>query len=775
MVPVFALFLLAGPAAALPSAQTTSADYTQMLEARYGSDPIPLPPGGLTLTRDTATWTFSHGSVRLAEPTADGRITGLVFEGEGRFRMTIPDPVELRQLQRMAENRRLELIDEPFTALVLRTSEDLIRTLLPDASHTSYQPSELAKKRRSNWLTQRFEDVDARIACGLMIPGDELLRLDMDTASYGWLSYRFDGLASEEIEIAYWHPEYKGLESWVRLDRAEDRLPTGRPRSERRPLIDVEHVDIEADVTRANKKYSRLGRAAFNPRQGHYQVDLTFTALVDGPQALPLVLDTLAEVASVSTEDGTALPFLRDHIGARSSGVDNMFYDNDLLVLLDRPLRRGERRRLRFVYQQMTLNYLAGRSWYPGTANGFFDPHTGTLRITSDDRYDIFSMGEQIASTADKGTKTTVWKVEKPVRMLTFAFADQNSQIERMEHEGLPEVVAFGPSHENQIWNVAADMVNSMAYFTSVFGHAPTVPIMYVTGILDNHGQSFEGFIHMAESTMHFESKGRTEAFRAHEVAHQWWGHVVAWKSYRDQWLSEAFAEFSAMLFMQATMEDGQQMYDEMVTAYSGGLTGLSKPTHFGTGVVERNAKERDRIGPIGVGWRASTASSGNGYSAMTYQKGALVLHMLRTLLRNVTKSDKVFFDVLKRLLDEHQGGAVSTQDFIDTLTAVAPGNWQWFFDEWINDTDIPTYFWHAETASDHGKTVLRLNVRQENVTPGFRMPVPVKLEFGKKKSGQVVVLIDEPQEHFSIPIPAAPKKVVFNPDHAVLAVVKKE
>ena len=29
----------------------------------------------------------------------------------------------------------------------------------------------------------------------------------------------------------------------------------------------------------------------------------------------------------------------------------------------------------------------------------------------------------------------------------------------------------------------------------------------------------------------------------AHEVAHQWWGHVVGWKSYRDQWMSESFAE----------------------------------------------------------------------------------------------------------------------------------------------------------------------------------------------------------------------------------------
>src|SRR5438094_8236888 len=44
-----------------------------------------------------------------------------------------------------------------------------------------------------------------------------------------------------------------------------------------------------------------------------------------------------------------------------------------------------------------------------------------------------------------------------------------------------------------------------------------------------------------------------------HEVAHQWWGHTVGWTSYRDQWMSEGFAEFSASLFVQKIY--GQQKF----------------------------------------------------------------------------------------------------------------------------------------------------------------------------------------------------------------------
>ncbi|MEE8584460.1 MAG: M1 family aminopeptidase [Acidobacteriota bacterium] len=40
-----------------------------------------------------------------------------------------------------------------------------------------------------------------------------------------------------------------------------------------------------------------------------------------------------------------------------------------------------------------------------------------------------------------------------------------------------------------------------------------------------------------------------TYAFIAHETAHQWWGNIVAWRSYRDQWLSEGFAEYSGILY----------------------------------------------------------------------------------------------------------------------------------------------------------------------------------------------------------------------------------
>src|ERR1700736_1870516 len=98
------------------------ADYQRLQRWQYSAQPIALTHP-IIFTRDTATWTLQSGSVRLAEPMSDGRITGLVFEGQGRFTMTIPDPIELAQARRFTQRSDLRSIDQPFTEMVFRTSD----------------------------------------------------------------------------------------------------------------------------------------------------------------------------------------------------------------------------------------------------------------------------------------------------------------------------------------------------------------------------------------------------------------------------------------------------------------------------------------------------------------------------------------------------------------------------------------------------------------------------------------------------------------------------
>lgn len=777
---LFTVATLGGSATSLASsAATAAADYERLLGGRYTTSGTPIPAGGVTFQRAEAIWTLESGDVRLAEPTADGQVTGLVFEGRGRFQMAIPDPVEQKQWRRLSAKSDQNSIDVPFSTLVLRTSGDLITELFGPASGASHSANKTALERHENWLIHRFVDADARVVSGLLMPGDDYLRVEMKTTDFDWLTYDYDELRQEEIVVSRFDPKESFVEDWVSLDRPEDRDASGRPVSPRRFLIDLEHVDLQIDITKAGKD-ARAGLSDVHPRRASIAAEMRFTSQVEGYHVLPLALSSWAEVSAVKTPEGRALPFLRDHIGGRTSAYDKRIYDGSLAVILDQPLVRGEQRRIVVEYEMDFLNYAGGRGWYPGEEDGFLDIHTAKLVIAARNKDDVRAMG-QLQKGGEPGARGQVWKIDQPTKMVTFSFAERFHE-EKLESEGLPEVIAFAASSgitvKNKTFNVAADVMNSMTYFRHLFGHAPQTEQMYVTSIIGSHGQAFDGFIHLSELSFNFETQGPTQLFRAHEVAHQWWGHKVGWSSYRDQWISEAFAEYSAMMFLESTMEKGREYYDEIVEAFTGQMLGVVKPSQFARFPFEANDKQRQRVGPISVGRRASTATSPSGYTAQAYYKGPLVLHMLRTLLRNMTKSEEPFLTILKDILNTRQGGTASTADVLAALNHRVPtqGGWDWFFDQWIHDTAIPTYTWSYEVGGKdaNGKYVLKIDVEQTGVPAGFRMPIPVQIDFGKNQGGQVMIMVDQPTKTLSVPLPKKPKKVTFNPGDAVLARVKK-
>lgn len=791
-----AALLGGGPLLAQYTAPATEldprADYGRLLEWRYAAAPTAVPADGITFERDSATWTLSSGSLRLAEPTSGGAVTGLVFEGEGRFRMTVPDPVEREQLRRFTQGAAAETLEVAFSKMVLRAPRgvlvlaglaelegpDAAPDALPDigAGAGRYERSGLAAGRHDFWLEHELHDADARVIAGLLTPGDEYFLAEMETDRHGWLGYELEPWRREEIELT--HLDKGFSESWVSLDRAQDRLPTGRPSLVRRDAIRIRHADVRGDFTRSGKG-ARAGITETHPRLGELSVDLAVEAATAGPRALRLRLTPYAEVTEVRV-DGREAPFLRHHIGGRGLGIDSDLHDDDLVVVLPEPLAAGADHTVSVDYRMEVLNYLSGRGWYPDEAGSLLeDPHTGTFEITLPERIELRAMGRREGEPVIEGrNRTERWVVERPTFMLSFTFAERPFSYE-LEIDGVPEIEVFGPGmgQEAKFHNVAADAANSTAFFQQLFGLPLDTDRLVISSIVGGHGQAFDGFLHMSEGSFYLERPGASELFRAHEIAHEWWGHRVAWATYRDQWLSEAFAEYSAMMYVQATMDKGEHWFEQILFAYQEALQGSIKAgfSKFQrVGIVPLNPKLREKMGPIAVGQRASTADAPGAYVAQAYLRGPWVLHMLRVMLRNLTKSDDLFVEVLSDFLHEHDGRAATTGDFVASLTRTAPGEWQWFFDQWVYGTAIPTYAWDwkAEKADD-GRDVLAITVRQENVPDGFRMPVPVKIDFGRGQEGQAVVLIDEPEETFRLPLPAKPRKVELNPDYAVLANMK--
>jgi hypothetical protein len=380
-----------------------------------------------------------------------------------------------------------------------------------------------------------------------------------------------------------------------------------------------------------------------------------------------------------------------------------------------------------------------------------------------------------------------VWTVEQPVKMVTFSLARtirENFHEERFQIDGVPEIVVFGPrvglGTRGKFADVARQVADSVSFFQTLFEQKLVTPMLYVTSIEGMHGQSFDGFLQLSSRSLAQHGPGAGELFRAHEVAHQWWGHLVGPATYRDAWLGESLAEYSAMMFVEATMNDGGKTFQKILRAQSDELTGSIESgfSEFSNPAVNLlNRSKGDRIGPIGLGWRASPGEVPTAYSSLVYAKGPLVLHMLRCLLRDADAhgSDQVFLAILRDFVATHRGGYASTRDFAAAVARHAPGDWSWFFDEWIDRTAIPTYRWSTATAPAAGGVTLYLTVRQSDVPDGFRMPVPVRIEYSDGTAERRVVNVAKAEETFSLALPRAPRGVVFDPDGAVLAKVKKD
>ena len=178
----------------------------------------------------------------------------------------------------------------------------------------------------------------------------------------------------------------------------------------------------------------------------------------------------------------------------------------------------------------------------------------------------------------------------------------------------------------------------------------PTLGLVVAEGETPG-GHSPPGLVYLQVRPPALRSRGlsptilRTSAtcagfFLAHETAHQWWGEGMAPANYRERWLSEAWAQYSAALWLRERLGEG---------AFRGMMDRMA-----------RWATRFDSSGPIHLGQRLGhLEQDGRVFRAVVYDKGAWVLHMLRGVV-----GDEAFFAGARAFLERFRYGKAGTEDF---------------------------------------------------------------------------------------------------------------
>jgi aminopeptidase N len=238
----------------------------------------------------------------------------------------------------------------------------------------------------------------------------------------------------------------------------------------------------------------------------------------------------------------------------------------------------------------------------------------------------------------------------------------------------------------------------------------------------------------------------------SHELAHQWFGDLLTCRAWGHGWLNEGFAMYAEYIWREHS--EGRDQADMLRADWRDGY--FNEDGHRYRRPVATNVYDE----PIDI------------FDAHLYEKGGLVLHMLRTLL-----GDEAYFAALGHYVRKHREGSVETRDLARAVSESSGRSLDWFFDQWIHKTGYPEL--GVELSHDPGKKLLKVTVKQTqktkgNDTPLFRLPTTVRVRV-RGQDRDLPLEIVEAQEVFVFAVEAPPTQIIFDPGRNLLAEVKTD
>lgn len=333
-----------------------------------------------------------------------------------------------------------------------------------------------------------------------------------------------------------------------------------------------------------------------------------------------------------------------------------------------------------------------------------------------------------------------------------------------------PLIVPSAPPDPARLINsLAHEVAEAMEFLSERLG-PPPVKTLAVSPIPGTFGQGFPGLIYLstlaylpASQRPKFAATGIDQVFFsnilvAHEVAHQWWGNIVSTTGYRDEWMMEALANYSALLLLER--KRGARAVDEVLDRYREHL--LMKPV---------SGQTIDAAGPVRFGARLETSESPGAYRVLIYEKGTWVMHMLRRRL-----GDAAFFAALKEVGVRFARGRITTEEFREIVARHQPKDCpdpklELFFDTYLEGTGIPSLRLQSKQLRKARGLVLALELEQSDVPDTFSVDVPVELDFGRGKVERRWIRTDGPRTPVEWTLPVPPVKVALDPRNSLLAI----
>ena len=484
--------------------------------------------------------------------------------------------------------------------------------------------------------------------------------------------------------------------------------------------------------------------------------------------------------------------------------------DEPLLIIPSKPLDPSREYRVEMKHSGSVVSesgngvYFVGArgSWYPHRFPQFarYD-----LSFHYPRDFDLLATGEGVEQSTQGEWRMARYRLETPVRLAGFnlgrfdhrsikrgnytvnvyanrtlepalqqrvAVVPPPSSGPPGDHRWLVDLAPFSgttpPAEPNaHLEQFADEIASGLDFMAGRFG-PPILNTLSVSPIPGNFGQGFPGLVYLS-TLAYLDPKFRPAALRsetqqlfysdimpAHETAHQWWGNLVTSAGSEDEWLMEALANYSALLYLE--QRKGPGALDEVLDDYRRQLLAKSE-----SGAMIESA------GPIIWGRRLDRSRAPSAWLVITYDKGSWIMHMLRRRM-----GDERFLAMLADLRRRYQYKTITTDQFRRLAAEALPPDsfdpqLEAFFDQWVYSTGIPAIRMSHSVRGKAPNLRITGTITQTEIAEDFSTWIPFEIQFPKGKPIVHWVKTGNDPASFSVAVREPPSKVLLDPSNSVL------
>ncbi len=764
----------------------------------------------LVFEKDAGTMTLSNGTLYFMEDFG-GQKHFAVFLGEGKFSFVPNVKAEQENLKRIFDTDR---IDYNFTKASFVFDNDFYQLAKKQGVKLQYVEDIKYIKRvyydtYKHYMHTKTKEIYYGLAYSLLDDKSsdffyaQFFRENKN--HYVWI---YDPYAMEENRLFIaeegMSDDFDRISSVIEFESSEDQLLNSDLRAHKKAqLITGLSYDVDFKMT-SSVEYKSTSTYTFQAEE-----DFSW---------LKLDIFNLVHVLSVVDEEGKPIYFY----------YTDYPFEKVLWLHFDKKIRKGDKRSITFTIAANVRNrsFLAGYNLYPIYPKD--ELLNFSLNAEADLTKEIHAFGKKLEEKSDRlrGKRQTVWQYTRPlysIGILRWNFKEQNLEFEKQ-----PKEFTLKYQHVNFTDEVLDNYRNGLQYFNNIFGKLDYKKVVlyelpYYTSIdsisgllnnsddtanqgdwilasekkIDNTSTPFdktrlfeERLQYLTRNSLYKQSKYSDNPFDALMIASDYPNMEVLPPYYFNRKSPTIFSEFIARL-------SSMWLYDHRVKSYRDSWIETGLPMYLGMVYYYTYYKDKDRffrllrdieyaflsysdgisksysdLGPLSLGVRAE-----NIYKTSTLKtnglKSVFIFHMLRNMFMDYTKgmNEDMFLGMMRDYYHQFKGQKYSTDDFRQLLEKHCGYSLKWFFDQWVDGTDIPTYKFASKVENmKDGKYLVKCKLAQEDVAKSFKMFVPIKVTFDDDSFYIQRVLMQGNETEFNIgPFDEEPDDIEFNPFTSVL------